>query len=462
MSQATYSKSQTKDFPPGIAGISVRGYKSLYDECSIEIRPLTILAGANSSGKSSIMQPLLLLKQTLEATYDPGPLLLSGPNVRLTSAGQLFSQLSEKNSTDSFSVQIEISNCQSLNTLFKKSAETGIEIAEMTYGNEQERITLSYNMAGQDIMQAAEKLAGPLHPLKEALFKREEIEVIVSEAQKILVSWCVRRNRCFLEVVLSSGGEKLAQQSFIRLIKSPSELFENYIRKIIHVPGLRGNPERNYKITAVGSDFQGTFENYVASAVNQWQKTEDKRLQDLGRFLETLRLTCKVEAKQVDDTQVELQVGRLPRRGRVIDMVSVADVGFGVSQVLPVLVALLVAEPGQLVYIEQPEIHLHPRAQAALAEVLAEAASRGVRVVVETHSELLLLAVQSLVAEGKIVPDAVKLHWFTRGEDGVTEVSSADLDEAGAFGDWPEDFGDVSLKLESRYLDAAEARLLKG
>jgi predicted ATPase len=132
-----------------------------------------------------------------------------------------------------------------------------------------------------------------------------------------------------------------------------------------------------------------------------------------------------------------------------------------VSQVLPVLVALLVAEPGQLVYLEQPEIHLHPRAQAALAEVLAEAAFRGVRVVVETHSEVLLLAVQSLVAEGKILPEEVKLHWFTRREDGVTEVSSAELDEAGAFGDWPEDFGDVSLKLESRYLDAAEARLLK-
>ncbi|WP_017718304.1 AAA family ATPase [Kamptonema formosum] len=462
MSQATYSKSQRQDSPPGIAGISVRGYKSLYEECSVEIRPLTILAGANSSGKSSIMQPLLLLKQTLEATYDPGPLLLSGPNVRFTSAGQLFSQLSEKNSSDSFSVKIEISNCQFLSTLFKKHPETGIEMAEMTYRNEDERIPISYNMAEEDIRQAAEKLAGAFHPLKEALFKRKEVEVSFSESQKILLNWCVRRNRCFLEVVLSAGGEKLAQQSFFRLIKSPAELFENYIRKVIHVPGLRGNPERTYKITAVGSDFQGTFENYVASVVNQWQKIKDKRLQDLGRFLETLGLTCKVGARQVDDTQVELQVGRLPRRGRVIDMVSVADVGFGVSQVLPVLVALLVAEPGQLVYIEQPEIHLHPRAQAALAEVLAEAASRGVRVVVETHSEVLLLAVQSLVAEGKLLPDAVKLHWFTRREDGVTEVSSADLDEAGAFGDWPEDFGDVSLKLESRYLDAAEARLLKG
>jgi len=59
-----------------ITAITVRGFKSLYTESCVEIRPLTILAGANSSGKSSIMQPLLLLKQTLEAPYDPGPLLL--------------------------------------------------------------------------------------------------------------------------------------------------------------------------------------------------------------------------------------------------------------------------------------------------------------------------------------------------------------------------------------------------
>ena len=66
----------------GITAISVQDFKSLAEESRIEIRPLTILAGANSSGKSSMMQPLLLMKQTLEASYDPGPLLLDGPNAR--------------------------------------------------------------------------------------------------------------------------------------------------------------------------------------------------------------------------------------------------------------------------------------------------------------------------------------------------------------------------------------------
>jgi hypothetical protein len=69
----------TDQVSQGITGITVGGFKSIATSQSIEIRPLTILAGANSSGKTSFLQPLLLLKQTLEAPYDPGPLLLDGP-----------------------------------------------------------------------------------------------------------------------------------------------------------------------------------------------------------------------------------------------------------------------------------------------------------------------------------------------------------------------------------------------
>lgn len=143
-------------------------------------------------------------------------------------------------------------------------------------------------------------------------------------------------------------------------------------------------------------------------------------------------------------------------------MVSIADVGFGVSQVLPVLVSLIVARPGQLVYIEQPELHLRPRAQVALAQILADAAKRGVRVVAETHSDHLLLGIQSLVAEGELSPDLVKLHWFGRGPDGATKVTSADLDERGAYGEWPEDFGTTALAEQSRYLDAVQPKRKTG
>jgi predicted ATPase len=124
-----------------------------------------------------------------------------------------------------------------------------------------------------------------------------------------------------------------------------------------------------------------------------------------------------------------------------------------------VLVALRTADEGQLVYVEEPEIHLHPRAQTKLADILAGAAKRGVRVVAETHSTLLLTAIQTLVAKGDLSPDLVKLHWFQRDpKTGITQVSSANLDENGAFGDWPEDFDEVALDTEGAYLDAVEGR----
>ena len=87
----------------GITKIAVKGFKSIAEECAIDIRPLTILAGANSSGKSSIMQPLLMLKQTLEAPYDPGPLLIDGPNVQFTEVSQFLSKLVGEKKSGSFS-----------------------------------------------------------------------------------------------------------------------------------------------------------------------------------------------------------------------------------------------------------------------------------------------------------------------------------------------------------------------
>lgn len=432
----------------GLTRVTVRGYKAIADECSVEIRPLTLLAGANSSGKSSIMQPLLLLKQTLEASYDPGPLLLHGPNVRFTSADQLLSRRGVRSRVDEFAAGMEVDGESRLTLFFEKQNKKGLDLREMTFEDGAETIRARPSMTQDEILAAVRNL--------------EDFRASLAKFEKLALEWSVLRIRCFLGFGLKPAGS--AAEPHILPYFTPSEEFAYQLRRIIHLPGLRGNPERTYQTTAVGSVFPGTFENYVASVVSHWQAASDGRIEELGRALEALGLTWKVDARQVDDTQVELRVGRLPHavRGGAHDLVNIADVGFGVSQTLPVLVALLAAEPGQLIHLEQPEIHLHPRAQAALARVLADAAKRGVKVVAETHSAVLLLAVQTLVAEGHLDPGLVKLHWFTRREDGVTQVASADLDDAGAFGDWPEDFGQVILQAEDQYLDAVEARRRAG
>ncbi|MEK6406607.1 MAG: AAA family ATPase [Acidobacteriota bacterium] len=446
--RANHNGAETPRTNEGISRISVCGYKSISTPTEIEIRRLTILAGANSSGKSSVMQPLLLLKQTLEATYDPGPLLLDGPNVRFSSAEQLFSRTGKGAQADSFWVGIEVEKDRNLRVYFGRQRNGGIRLEQMTYGSEKHK----------NVLRPEKMTQAQITALLSATYR----DFAVNSVRKR--EWVVVRNRCFLELKLNIGEDDPRYAVFIG--SSPSEGMETYVREVIHLPGLRGNPARTYPVTAVGPTFPGTFENYAASVISRWyaEKKGDK-LRKLAKHLERLGLTWKVAARAINDTQVELQVGRLPHaiRGGARDLVNIADVGFGMSQTLPVLVALLAAQPGQLVYLEQPEIHLHPRAQFLMAEILADAAIRGVRVVAETHSSLLLLGVQTLVAEAsrKLDPDMVKLHWFTRRADGSTQISSNDLDASGAFGDWPEDFGEVFLEAESRYLDAGDMKSTK-
>ncbi len=433
---------EKKDQNKGITAISVQGFKSLANESRIEIRPLTILLGANSSGKSSIMQPLLLMKQTLEAGYDPGPLLLNGPNAKFTSVNQFISQLQKNSDCQEFSIAIENVGVFLLKNVFSLRKNQTLEIREMIVNTERGKRSLRLipNQSSGD--------------LKNAISKFLSAKIEWPGGLKVV------SNRCFLRIDFDPlddrGDFVLPSVPELYGVDGPSFIISETLRGMIHVPGLRDNTERVYPKTATGPDFPGTFEYYVATIIADWQRKKDSRLRALETMLADLGLTGKISAKVVNDTQIELLVGQLPesKQGGG-DLVSIADVGFGVSQVLPVLVALLVAEPGQLVYLEQPELHLHPRAQYALAKILAETAKRGVKLVVETHSALLLRMVQTLVAQRDLDPNLVKLHWFSRSdEDGTTSIQSADLSKKGTFGDWPVDFGDVILKAERKYLDA--------
>ena len=319
--------------PAGITRITIEGYKSIAKEQSIEIAPLTILAGANSSGKSSMIQPLLLLKQTLEAPFDPGPLLINGPILKFTFFDQFLSRTN--------------------------GSVRGLRISIDAFGGR-------LNARFAKTRQKFELVEGDL-PQRSAILARE-------------------------------------------------------VGRMIHVRGLRGNPERTYPITAVGDRFPGVFEYYVAGIIEDWQiRGARELLGALNDDLDHLDLNSGIVAVRVNDAQLEL---RVKRTKGAKDLVNIVDVGFGVAQAVPILVGLRVAEAGQMVYVEEPEIHLHPRAQTRMASILADAATRRVKVVVETHSELLLRAVQTLIAKQQLDRDLVRLHWFTRNKSGVTDRKS--------------------------------------
>ncbi len=431
----------------GITEISVQRFKSLASESRIEIRPLTILAGANSSGKSSIMQPLLMMKQTLGASTDPGPLLLNGPNAKFTSADQFVPWMNRRSERQELDIEVKINGDTRYKTVFVFGKNRTPEIRGMTIVDEAARLTL-HLMPGQSSESLKESLLA-FNPER-----RDQWTRLFDLSQPT-----VFRDRCFLNITLGTNdtGRSLVIRSPVYDVPVSGEL-----HRMIHIPGLRGNRERFFSTIASGPPFPGLFEEYVPTAIVDWQTDGDERLGKLEDMLSALGMTSELRALPINDTQVDLLAGRLSEGARtesdLADLVSIADVGFGVSQVLPVLVAFLVAEKDQLVYVEQPELHLHPHAQYALARIIADTAKRGVRLVMETHSALLLLQVRTLIANGYLDPDLVKLHWFSRNEDGNTSIRSADLDEDGASGDWPEDFGAVELMAEGAYLDAVEGR----
>ncbi|WP_333332443.1 DUF3696 domain-containing protein [Microcoleus sp. BROC3] len=121
------------------------------------------------------------------------------------------------------------------------------------------------------------------------------------------------------------------------------------------------------------------------------------------------------------------------------------NVGFGISYTLPIIVAALASTPGTIILIENPEAHLHPKGQVKMGELLALAASGGVQVVIETHSDHVLNGIRLAVHGGKLDPKDVRLHYFQRqNKEGqaVTEVISPKIDRNGRIDRWPEGFFD--------------------
>jgi len=422
-----------------IERVILAGFKSFAERTEVTLRPLTILAGANVAGKSTIMQALLLFKQTLESDYDAGPLRLDGPHVAFTHVEQMLWSGPPERATH-FTLGLHIGSDVGYEATFRQG-EGGVpplEITQATYVYRDQRAALS-------LEPSQEQLAAYLRLLSNLGVNRQDF----------VSSGHVQRQGFFPfipSLTRARDGEQADSLSLFRPPISPD--VERDVRGIIHLPELRGNPSRTYPVAAVGSSFQGPFTHYVASVIVEWQRRQDGRLDRLSEDLKALGLTSCVRAHQVSDVALAIRVGRTAN-AQGDDTVDIADTGLSLSQALSVLVALLVAEPGQLVFVEHPELHLHPRAVRALAGPIQRAIERGVWVVLETHSDLLLISLQEQVVRGALRPEDVLLHWVGRDERGASVLHSTMLDESGAWGDMPIDFNDVHLEAMRNYLDAA-------
>ncbi len=120
---------------------------------------------------------------------------------------------------------------------------------------------------------------------------------------------------------------------------------------------------------------------------------------------------------------------------------SITDVGFGVSQILPVLVLCYYVPKGSTIIFEQPEIHLHPSAQQKLADVFIDVIkNREVQIIIESHSEHLLHRLQRRIAEEKLLPEQAALYFCRMEQDGASSLTELELDAFGNIKNWPQNF----------------------
>ncbi len=149
----------------------------------------------------------------------------------------------------------------------------------------------------------------------------------------------------------------------------------------------------------------------------------------LGRILNPLSL----KVKQLRSNIFELLMGDF----------QPGNVGFGYSSVLPIIVAGLIAKPGEKLIVENPEIHLHPKAQSALIQFLVAVANTGVQVFIESHSDHVLNGIRVAVKEAQISQNEVSIFFHDRfNAERDVRVTSIKLDKQGELSEYPENFFD--------------------
>ncbi len=243
--------------------------------------------------------------------------------------------------------------------------------------------------------------------------------------------------------------------------------------RIYYLGPLREHPQREYRWSGVGPQDVGragerTIDAILAATANnelrnlQWRMRLMTFQEMIAHWLRELGLIESFEIQEI--AQGSSYYHARVRVNKSSPETMLTDVGFGVSQVLPVLVLLYYVPEGSIVLMEQPEIHLHPSVQSGLADVmLSVARRRNVQIVVESHSEHLLRRFQRRAAEGEAASSDIKLY-FVGNDAGAARLSDLSLNEFGEIENWPDrffgdDMGEIAAIAEAslkRRIDATK------
>ena len=235
--------------------------------------------------------------------------------------------------------------------------------------------------------------------------------------------------------------------------------------RVLYLGPLRQEPQPYFDFGDDNRSDVGAAGEHL-SRVLQWHSDKSVLVPGLGQadladglkhWLRELGIVedVAVEARGRAGVSIEVRPTDLDRQ------VDLASVGVGVSQVLPVLTVCLLAEPGDIVLLEQPELHLHPALQMRLADFLLACVDSGRQIIVETHSEHLVNRLRRRVAEddSNDVGELVRIVFAERDVEGHTIFRPSDIDPLGGLSeDWPDGFLDIGARDAQKLLQASLAK----
>lgn len=455
--------------------LKIENFKIWQDTGNIRMAPITLFFGTNSSGKSSIGQFMMMLKQTVESPDRKAVFYPGGKNsaVQLGSYKEMVFHRNPELKM-SFEYQWEI-----IDTLKVKDSLSG-----KNYSGD----ALSFNaQIGLDTKDQQSLLVDNLKYILTDKTNELSMSIGMKRRPDSKSEYKVESNKYTLKRKQGRGwspgapvrfygfpDEVVAYHQNADFVQELNLRHEKLFRSLFYLGPLRTRAERLYSWTGIEPESVGySGENTIAAIlaarnrrISLGYKRPTKLFEEIIALkLKDMGLIEDFKVNPISEQRQEYEV-KIRTKGSK-DWVDLPDVGIGVSQVLPVLVQCFYAPANSIIIMEQPEIHLHPSAQAALADVMIDVISsredgkdRNIQLIIETHSEHFLRRLQRRIAENTIPQDKVSAY-FASVSKAPAKLESLQIDEFGNILNWPENFfGDEMGDITGQAKAAMEKRIL--
>lgn len=407
--------------------LSLSNFKAWSGITRVELAPVTLFLGTNSTGKSSLIQSLLMLKQTVLSADRSVHLNLGGDVNDFVDLGR-FDDIHSKDATNKHigvGLRLDLGKSKqmiALEVLYGRTAQDVPYVDHLVMEQGEWQVKVKRGAKGTYQIEL---------PSSDPLVKLGPKRSYSPERAIFLPT----------EVIRSLGGEG-------GRIDDVSLAIQNMLSDISYLGPLRQKPERYYtwnknKPEAIGQDGSQAIPALLASAQNN---DGVNLVKEISKWLKRMGVADKLVVKRIGTST---QYSILVHRDGVV--ANLLDVGVGISQVLPVLTLGYFAKEGSLIILEEPEIHLHPLAQSILAEYFVEVSKkRNVQFVVETHSEHLFRRLQTLMARQEITQDDCRMYFIERDKQ-AAKLRELTTDEFGRVQNWPDHFfGDAMGELREQ------------